>query len=116
MQKLVPCLWFDKEADEAIDFYLSVFNSAPHSKNDSRIVSVERYPEDKQIGPEPDMGGKVLTAVFELASQRFMRWTAARCSSSPKPPPSTLSAPTRRRSITSGRSCRPSLRPRHAAG
>ena len=72
MQKLVPSLWFDKEADEAIEFYISVFNSAPHSKNDSRVVSVERYPEDKQIGPEPGMGGKVLTAIFELAGQRFM--------------------------------------------
>ena len=72
MQKIVPCLWFDKETDEAIEFYISVFNSAPHSTNDSRIVSIERYPEDKQIGPVPDMGGKVLTAVFELAGQRFM--------------------------------------------
>jgi predicted 3-demethylubiquinone-9 3-methyltransferase (glyoxalase superfamily) len=72
MQKVVPTLWFDKEADEAIEFYISVFNSAPHSKNDSRVVSVERYPEDKQIGPVPDMGGKVLTAIFELGGQRFM--------------------------------------------
>ncbi len=72
MQKLVPCLWFDKEADAAIEFYISIFNSAPHSKGDSRIVSVERYPEDKQIGPVPDLGGKVLTAIFELAGQRFM--------------------------------------------
>lgn len=71
MQKLVPSLWFDKEADEAIESYFSVFNSAPHSKNDSKVVSIERYPQDKQIGPEPGMGGKVLTAIFELAGQRF---------------------------------------------
>ena len=44
MQKVVPCLWFDNEADEAIEFYISVFNSAPHSKNDSRVVSVDRTP------------------------------------------------------------------------
>jgi predicted 3-demethylubiquinone-9 3-methyltransferase (glyoxalase superfamily) len=72
MQKLVPCLWFDREAEEAIEFYISVFNAAPHSKNDSKVLSIERYPEDKQIGPQPGMGGKVLTAMFELAGQRFM--------------------------------------------
>ena len=31
MQKIVPCLWFDKEAEEAIKFYIEIFNSAPNS-------------------------------------------------------------------------------------
>jgi len=64
-QKITPCLWFDKECEEAINFYTATFN-------DSRIVSIERYPEGKQIGPMSGMEGKILTAIFELAGQRFM--------------------------------------------
>lgn len=71
-QKIVPSLWFDKECEEAIHFYIDTFNSAPHSNANSRIVTIERYPEDVQVGPMANMGGKVLTAIFELAGQRFM--------------------------------------------
>lgn len=72
MQKITPFLWFDKNCEEAIKFYISVFNSAPGSSKNSKIITIARYPEGKQIGPMKDMEGKVLTAVFELAGQRFM--------------------------------------------
>jgi predicted 3-demethylubiquinone-9 3-methyltransferase (glyoxalase superfamily) len=72
MQKITPSLWFDKECEEATNFYIDTFNAAPGSKKDSKIITLERYPEDKQVGPMKDMGGKVLTVIFELAGQRFM--------------------------------------------
>ncbi|MEX2209977.1 MAG: VOC family protein [Patescibacteria group bacterium] len=71
-QKIVPSLWFDKECEEAIKFYVDTFNAAPGKRAESRIVTLQRYPEDKQVGPTPGMEGKVLTAIFELAGQRFM--------------------------------------------
>lgn len=64
-QKIIPCLWFDKNAEEAMDFYASIFQ-------DSRIVSITRYPEGYDEGPMAGMAGKVLTGIFELNGQRFM--------------------------------------------
>lgn len=52
-QKITPFLWFDDNAEEAMDFYISVFP-------DARIVS-------KQAGPD----GKMFTGTMELAGQRF---------------------------------------------
>ncbi len=72
MQKIVPCLWFDKEAEEAIKFYISIFNSAPYSTKNSKIVSIERYPDKPLNIPVKGMEGKILTAIFELSGQRFM--------------------------------------------
>ena len=72
MQKIVPCLWFDKECEEAIKFYISIFNSAPHSAKNSKIVSIERYPEEPLDIPVKGMEGKILTTIFELNEQRFM--------------------------------------------
>ncbi len=72
MQKIVPCLWFDKEAEEAIKFYIETFNSAPKSSKNSTIVSIQRYPEEPNNIPVKGMEGKILTAIFELNGQRFM--------------------------------------------
>ena len=59
-QKITPNLWFDTQAEEAANFYVSVFD-------DSRIVNVTRYTE---AGPrEP---GTVMTVEFELDGQRFV--------------------------------------------
>lgn len=66
MQKITPCLWFEKNnAEEAMQFYTSI------GKN-SKIVSITRYPEGATEGPMAGMGGKVLTGIFELEGQRFM--------------------------------------------
>ena len=60
MQRIVTNLWFDTEAEEAAEFYTSVFKN-------SRIVHVARYTE---AGPRP--AGMVMTVEFELDGQRFI--------------------------------------------
>ena len=60
MQKITPFLWFDGKAEEAANFYISIF---PNSK----IVTVTRYGE---AGPGPK--GGVMTVVFELNGQQFI--------------------------------------------
>jgi predicted 3-demethylubiquinone-9 3-methyltransferase (glyoxalase superfamily) len=72
MQKITPSLWFDHEAEEAMEYYISVFNGSPNKKNDSKLVSIKRYPEGVKEGPMKGMGGKVLTGIFELEGQRYM--------------------------------------------
>ena len=59
MQKIVPNLWFDTEAEEAANFYTSIFK-------DSEIVSVSHYGEG---APRP--AGMVLTVDFRLFGQSF---------------------------------------------
>src|SRR5260221_8858966 len=60
MQKITTFLWFDNNADEAMNFYCSIFKN-------SKIVSVTRNGE---AGPGPK--GSVLTATFQLEGQQFM--------------------------------------------
>jgi predicted 3-demethylubiquinone-9 3-methyltransferase (glyoxalase superfamily) len=73
MQKITPFLWFDKNAEEAMNFYIEVFKGSPSGQGkDSEILSITRYPEGQQVGPMADMQGQVLTGVFKLAGQKFM--------------------------------------------
>lgn len=65
MQKINPFLWFDNNAEEAVNFYVSIFKN-------SKIIQIKRYPEGMDDPNVKDMGGKVLTAVFELDGQQFM--------------------------------------------
>lgn len=65
LQKIIPCLWFDKNAEEAMNFYTSIFK-------DGKISSITRYPEGPLEGPMAGMEGKVLTGIFELNGQQFM--------------------------------------------
>jgi predicted 3-demethylubiquinone-9 3-methyltransferase (glyoxalase superfamily) len=60
MQKITPFLWFDDNAEEAIQFYTSIFKN-------SKIGRITRYGE---AGPGPK--GTVMTAVFQLEGQEFM--------------------------------------------
>jgi predicted 3-demethylubiquinone-9 3-methyltransferase (glyoxalase superfamily) len=60
MQKIVPFLWFDDKAEEAANFYVSVFRN-------SRIEGITRYGED---GPGPK--GTVMTVAFHLDGQKFV--------------------------------------------
>src|SRR5688572_5191981 len=71
-QKITPFLWFDKQTEEAINFYVDVFNGSPHKNADSKIVSITRYEKGMETPGMPEMEGKVITAVFELEDQRFM--------------------------------------------
>ena len=60
MPKIIPSLWFDTEAEQAAEFYVSIFEN-------SRITNVARYTE---AGPrEP---GTVMTVAFELDGQPFV--------------------------------------------
>src|SRR6188474_3289486 len=60
MQKITPFLWFDTQAEEAMNFYLSVFK-------DSKVLSCSRYGD---AGPGPK--GAVMVAKFQLDGQDFM--------------------------------------------
>lgn len=70
MQKITPFLWFDKDCEEAMNFYVDLFSA--RGGNGSRIVSIKRYPSGITDGPMAGMDGKVLTGVFELEGQKFM--------------------------------------------
>jgi len=59
MQKITPFLWFDKQAEEAANFYVSLFK-------DSKILNVARYGEGAP-GPK----GTAMTVDFVLEGQRF---------------------------------------------
>jgi predicted 3-demethylubiquinone-9 3-methyltransferase (glyoxalase superfamily) len=72
MQKITPCLWFDMNCEEAINYYVSVFNDSPNKTGESKIVSIQRYEEGMETPENEKMLGKVLTAIFELNGQRFM--------------------------------------------
>ena len=60
MQKIAPFLWFDTQAEEAMNFYVSIFRN-------SRILGVNRYGD---TGPGPK--GSVMTASFLLDGQNFV--------------------------------------------
>ena len=60
MPKITPFLWFDNNAEEAINFYTSIFKN-------SKIGSLTRYGD---AGPGPK--GSVMTATFQLEGQPFM--------------------------------------------
>ena len=65
MQKIVPNLWFSGDADEAVEFYLSVFT-------DSKKISTSYYPKEGLADFQKSFSGKVLTIEFELQGQRFV--------------------------------------------
>ena len=59
MQKITPFLWFDNNAEEAMNFYISIFKN-------SKVMSVTRYGEE---GPGPK--GTVMSCIFQLNGQEF---------------------------------------------
>jgi len=60
MQKITPFLWFDGKAEEAANFYISIFKN-------SKILNTARYGD---AGPGPK--GTVMTVTFQLEGQKFM--------------------------------------------
>ncbi|MEA2723964.1 MAG: hypothetical protein QOH59_1735 [Gemmatimonadales bacterium] len=58
-QKITPFLWFNNNAEEAMNFYVAIFKN-------SRILSVTRYGD---AGPGPK--GTVMAATFQLEGQEF---------------------------------------------
>src|SRR6266404_5287087 len=64
MQKITTFLWYDDKAEEAANFYASIFNN-------SRVVSVTRYSEaGAQAAGRPK--GSAMTVEFELEGQKFV--------------------------------------------
>lgn len=66
--RITPSLWFDGNAKEAVEFYVSVFP-------DSRVLSTGYYPKSKEEGLadfQLDMAGKELVMEYELNGQRFL--------------------------------------------
>ena len=73
MQKITPCLWFDSNAEEAANFYTSIFSAvggAASGGQNSKITNITRYGEaGYEIHGKP--AGTVLTVGFELNGQTF---------------------------------------------
>jgi predicted 3-demethylubiquinone-9 3-methyltransferase (glyoxalase superfamily) len=65
MKDITPNLWFDGNAQEAVDFYVSVFP-------DSKILSTQYYPEEGLADFQKPLAGKVLTIEFELSGNQFI--------------------------------------------
>lgn len=64
MQKITPFLWFDNQAEEAVNFYVSIFRN-------SKITNVARYGDDAAtVSGRPK--GSVMTVAFELDGQPFV--------------------------------------------
>ncbi len=62
-QTITPCLWFDTQAEEAANFYCSVFKNA-------KVTQVSRYPEaGQEIHKKP--AGSVMVVAFEIDGQPF---------------------------------------------
>jgi predicted 3-demethylubiquinone-9 3-methyltransferase (glyoxalase superfamily) len=63
IQKITPCLWFDDQAEAAVEFYTAIFRN-------SRIVSMTRYGEaGHEVHGKP--AGTVMIVAFELDGQTF---------------------------------------------
>lgn len=60
MQKITPCLWFDTQAEEAANFYVSLFKN-------SKVLGISHFGE---AGPRP--AGTVMTVNFQLDGQEFI--------------------------------------------
>jgi len=60
MQKITPFLWFNDNAEEAMNFYISIFKN-------SKVLNVARYGE-----AGPGANGTVMTATFQLDGQEFV--------------------------------------------
>jgi predicted 3-demethylubiquinone-9 3-methyltransferase (glyoxalase superfamily) len=61
MQKITPFLWFDNQAEEAVNFYVSVFKN-------SKVKTMTHYTGEEPLGQK----GSVMTVAFELDGQEFV--------------------------------------------
>ena len=60
MQKITPFLWFDHQAEEAMNFYISIFKN-------SKVININRYGNGAQLP-----SGTVMTASFQINGQEFI--------------------------------------------
>src|ERR1700733_9379660 len=64
-QKITPNLWFNGNAKEAVDFYVSVFPN-------SEVLNTSHYPTEGLADFQKDLAGKELAIDFSLNGQRFV--------------------------------------------
>lgn len=103
MQTITPFLWFNDQAEEAVNFYVSIFRN-------SKVVTITRYGD---AGPGPK--GSVMTAAFDLNGQRFIALNGGPTSPS-RPRCRSSSTATRRKSSTCiGTSCPRGATRRHSS-
>lgn len=62
---ITPNLWFDGNAKEAVDFYVSVFP-------DSEIITTVYYPTEGLLDFQKELAGKELTLEFSLSGNKFL--------------------------------------------
>lgn len=64
MQKITPCLWYESNIEEAVNFYLSIFKNG-------KIIETQRYPKaSEEVSGKK--AGEVMTIEFEILGQRFL--------------------------------------------
>ena len=63
MQKIIPFLWFDNQAEEAVNFYISLFKN-------SKILNISHYGDaEAKVSGKPK--GSVMAILFQLDDQKF---------------------------------------------
>jgi predicted 3-demethylubiquinone-9 3-methyltransferase (glyoxalase superfamily) len=65
MQTITPNLWFNGNAEEAVNYYLSIFK-------DSKIITKSYYPTEGLLDFQEPLAGKVLAIYFEIFGQEFV--------------------------------------------
>ncbi len=65
MQKITPSLWFNGNAEEAVDFYLSAFK-------DAKVITKSYYPTEGLLDFQKPLAGQVLAIYFQLLGQEFV--------------------------------------------
>ena len=63
-QKIVPCIWLEKDAEKAAEYYISVFRN-------SKILETAYYPKASEA-VSSQKAGSVMTVKFEIEGQEFM--------------------------------------------
>ncbi len=104
-----PFLWFDGRAQEAMDYYVSVFPN-------SSVDAVAHYPDESLDRHFRGMGGKVINGEFTLNGMPFGCLDGGPEFTFNESVSFSSRARTRPRSITTGRRCRPFRSRRPAAG
>ena len=104
MQKITPFLWFDNNAEEAVQFYTSIFKN-------SKTTGVTHYPKE---GPGP--AGTVMTITFQLDGQEFIALNGGPSTSSHLLYLCSSIVKRRKKLTSSGKNCLKAERPWNAAG
>lgn len=71
MQGFTNCLWFDDKAEEAAEFYVSVFSRFDSGETNTKVLAVNRYDEEtSRVSGKPK--GSIMTVLFQLRGQEFI--------------------------------------------